>query len=184
MRGDDHQLQLRTTRAATPPRFSVQEEVSIQLELRGKVESDWLSARGWSGAKITEIVHLRRQARERRLVELESRLEEACEESDLVEKCVRRTNRVSVMTGGKQVFLGGPRSIQNQRLALKYKGDFKRARREISDLFQEISALREPDAPTLKLKKRFKQSPEVDELACKVDKMVMQDTEMKISDNV
>ncbi|KAL0562772.1 hypothetical protein V5O48_019307, partial [Marasmius crinis-equi] len=128
-------------RQATPPRICPPEELTIQLELHGFVEHEWLAARGWTGDKLMEIVRLRKQVRAERLAELKNRLEEACEESDLAEKRIRRTSRASILSGAKHLMLGSRSTLQNQRLALKYTGDFKRARSEISELMREITAL-------------------------------------------
>ncbi|KAL0574848.1 hypothetical protein V5O48_007121 [Marasmius crinis-equi] len=150
-------------RETTPPRFGPPEEVDMQLDLLGTAERQWLGNRGWSGPKLEEIIRLRSHAREEKLAELSRR------------KGVRRTSRLSKRSDVKSLLMGSPRQLQNQRIALKYQGDFKRARNEISELLSQIGLLEGVPYPTWALTQRVKPSPEVDYLAEQIGEMAVAD---------
>ncbi|KAL0572954.1 hypothetical protein V5O48_009009 [Marasmius crinis-equi] len=134
---DNHPVNTLTThRNVMPPPISEPEEVHIQLELQGTAEREWLIMRGWSGSKIEEISRMRREAQEELLPQLHVRLDQACQESD----------------------------IADERLALKSIGDFKRARKEMTELMEQICMLEGLPVASWELKRRVYPSPEVEDL--------------------
>ncbi|KAL0563333.1 hypothetical protein V5O48_018739 [Marasmius crinis-equi] len=154
-------------------RLAAPEEISLQLELHGKSEYEWLSARGWSGAKLLEIIRLRRDSRQEQLAGLEKQMEEARERSDVAK------HSPSLLKPLRQPAQIRESAIPpNQRLRMKFKGDFRRARREICDLAHQICALSGPPYPNWWLEKRVKPSPAVDDLVNRIGGMGMGDTTM------